>query len=93
VSQETSQAAITQDQQVIGTPHYMAPEQVEHLNALTTGPTSIHLAWYFMRCLRANCARQIPPHRKELRWIRGWTRWYWVRWRRNLMIATSRPAK
>ncbi len=47
--------SLTGSQQVMGTPHYMAPEQMERLKASITARTSTRWAWCSTRCSPASC--------------------------------------
>jgi tRNA A-37 threonylcarbamoyl transferase component Bud32 len=66
VSQEKRQAEITQDQQVIGTPHYMAPEQVEHPQRVDHRADiySLGVVFYEMLTGELPLGRFAPPSKK-----------------------------
>ena len=71
--------------EVMGTPHYMAPEQVEQ--PVNRGPPRRHLfagRGVLRDAHRRTAAGQIRRRpRARCRWTCGWTKWCCTRWRRN----------
>jgi tRNA A-37 threonylcarbamoyl transferase component Bud32 len=66
VSRDQPEASITQDRQVIGTPHYMAPEQVEHPQRVDHRADiySLGVVFYEMLTGELPLGKFPPPSRK-----------------------------
>lgn len=66
---------LTGAKDVVGTPHYMAPEQIEHPQTVDHRADIYSLGLSFTKCSRANCHSANSRRRREkCKWTCGWTR-------------------
>ncbi len=84
MGREAKDFTLTGAGQVMGTPHYMAPEQSEHPQEVDHRADiySLGVVFYQMLTGELPLGRFAPPSRK-CRSTCGWTRWCSGRWRRS----------
>jgi len=91
LGQEPKDFRLTGARDVMGTPHYMAPEQIEKPQTVDHRADIYSLAWCFMKCSPANCrSENFSRRRKKCRWMCGWMKSCCARWRRNRNSAIKR---
>ena len=94
VGREAKDLTLTGAGQVMGTPHYMAPEQIEHPQEVDHRADIYSLGVVFYQMLTGELPSAASLRlRKRCRSTCGWTRWCCGRWRKSPSGGTSRPAR
>ena len=83
---------LTGAKDVIGTPHYMAPEQIERPGSVDHRADifSLGVVFYEMLTGELPLGKFMAPSKKGPRWMCGLMKWYCTRWKRNRSAVTNR---
>ena len=93
VGQEGKDFTITGAGQVMGTPNYMAPEQIEHPQEVDHRADIYSLGVVFYQMLTGELPiGRFRRHRRKCKSTCGWTKWCCGPWRRSRSSDTSKRA-
>ena len=93
MGREAKDITLTGAGQVMGTPNYMAPEQIEHPQEVDHRADIYSLGVVFYQMLTGELPSAASPRRRrKCRSTCGWTRWCSGHWKKSRSSAISRPA-
>ena len=94
IDEKHAEARLTASGGTLGTPHYMAPEQVERPSTVDHCADIYSLGVVFYEMLTGELPLgNFSHHRKRCRWMSAWTTSCCTRWRRSRRAGISRSAK
>ena len=91
---ETGQQTLTGAKDVVGTPHYMAPEQIEKPTTVDHRADIYSLGVVFYEMLTGELPWENSNRpQAKFKLTCGWMRWYCTRWKRNRSAVINRRAR
>ena len=92
---KTPEVTLTARGAALGTPHYMAPEQLEHPQDVDQRADIYSLGGRLLRnCSPASCPSAASRRRpRNRRWMHAWTTWFVARWKKSARSGSAAPAK